>query len=203
MSIKFVIFASLLQTTRAWYLAYNAEEFSANDSIPLYTNKIFSDKTQLNFAYTELPFVCKPKAVNHKLLNLGEVLRGDRIAESDLELRVGQNVTCKILCGTDLLPLTDLRFARSLVTLDYKVEWIVDDLPAANLRHFQVGDSSKILQSYDTGFSLGSLLEKGNTVLLNNHFDLTILYSDEGKKNKFYIVGFEIKTKRFEMINPV
>lgn len=51
--------------------------------VALFVNKIFSDKAQLPFAYADLPFVCKPEGeVRRTWLNLGEVLRGDRIMSS-------------------------------------------------------------------------------------------------------------------------
>jgi len=52
-----------------------------------------SDHTQLQYAYFDLPFVCPPTGERHGgssfgsgqsvSLNLGEILRGDRIMTSD------------------------------------------------------------------------------------------------------------------------
>lgn len=61
--------------------------YHANDRVPLLVNKIVSENTQLPFAYGDLPFVCTPKdGVKRTWLNLGEVLRGDRLMSSDYEV---------------------------------------------------------------------------------------------------------------------
>lgn len=64
--------------------------YHLNDSIPLIVNKITSVKTQLPFAYGELPFVCSPYANTHKqqrsLINLGHILQGDQYMKSKFEV---------------------------------------------------------------------------------------------------------------------
>lgn len=58
------------------------------DSVPLYLNKIFSFKTQLPYAYDELSFICPTSAQRLRpWINLGQVMRGDRIVESDYKVR--------------------------------------------------------------------------------------------------------------------
>lgn len=65
--------------------------------VPMFVNKITSTKTQLPFRYYSLPF-CRPDAVAEEDLNLGEILSGDSIENSDYELYTGYNEFCKILC---------------------------------------------------------------------------------------------------------
>lgn len=61
--------------------------YHTNDRVPLLVNKIVSENTQLPFAYGDLPFVCTPKdGAKRTWLNLGEVLRGDRLMSSDYEV---------------------------------------------------------------------------------------------------------------------
>jgi transmembrane 9 superfamily protein 2/4 len=61
--------------------------FREGERVPLYVNKIFSEKSPLPYAYADLPFVCAPpKDAKKAWLNLGEVLRGDRISTSDYEV---------------------------------------------------------------------------------------------------------------------
>jgi hypothetical protein len=53
--------------------------------VELFYNKIFSERTQLPFAYADLPFSCAVDSpVTHQRhgLNLGELFRGDRIVNS-------------------------------------------------------------------------------------------------------------------------
>lgn len=103
-------------------------------------NKVYSDNTQLQFGYYDLPYVCPPAGVHHAgasilsgqtiPLNLGEVLRGDRITMSDVELVMGQDIECKSLCSRTV-SRTDLKRAKEMVKDGYVAEWIVDNLPGA------------------------------------------------------------------------
>jgi transmembrane 9 superfamily protein 2/4 len=61
--------------------------YKDNDRLPLYVNKIYSKKSPLDYSYADLPFVCSPpKDAKKAWLNLGEVLRGDRISSSNYEV---------------------------------------------------------------------------------------------------------------------
>jgi transmembrane 9 superfamily protein 2/4 len=103
-------------------------------------NKVYSDNTQLQYAYYDLPYVCPPAGVHHAgasllsgqtiPLNLGEVLRGDRITQSDIELVMGQETECNFLC-TKTVSRKDLKRAREMVKDGYVAEWIVDNLPVS------------------------------------------------------------------------
>ena len=46
------------------------------DLVPLWLNKVSSERTHLPYAYSELPGVCKPTKDQIVSLNLGEILRG-------------------------------------------------------------------------------------------------------------------------------
>lgn len=74
--------------------------FRDGDKVDLFVNKISSERTQLPYSYYDLPFVCGPNDPLHdgsdssagqrrKGLNLGEILRGDRISASDYKVRMG------------------------------------------------------------------------------------------------------------------
>ena len=63
--------------------------------------------------------------------NLGEVLRGDKIMNSDYILKMGVEESCKILCRKMLSPAESALFS-SRIDEDYRVsDMIVDNLPAA------------------------------------------------------------------------
>ncbi|KAF3924204.1 hypothetical protein ABW21_db0201915 [Orbilia brochopaga] len=81
--------------SQAFYIpGWSERSYADGESIPLMLNKITSDATELPYSYAELPFICKPKqgrgGKSGPGLNLGEVLRGDRIVESDYELSMGK-----------------------------------------------------------------------------------------------------------------
>ena len=48
-----------------------------------------------------LPF-CQPDTLETVAENLGEVLRGDKIMNSNYELKMGVEETCKVLCRKEL-----------------------------------------------------------------------------------------------------
>ena len=101
--------------------------------IPLFVNKVYSDKTQLQYAYSELPFVCPPSGRRHGAgglisgsnvaLNLGEVLRGDRIVVSDYELEMGKDDEVRYLCSHKV-DRQGLERAQELVKNNYVAEWV-------------------------------------------------------------------------------
>lgn len=171
-------------------------------------NKVYSDNTQLQYAYYDLPFVCPPTGTRHAgatflsgqsiSLNLGEVLRGDRVKISDIELAMGRNQECNFLC-TKNVTRRDLKYARDLVKDGYVTEWIVDNLPGAT--RFVTLDKTK--KYYAAGFKLGykdySPSSGNPRYYINNHLTIVIRYrkapgrsGDHGGK---VIVGFEIYTK--------
>ena len=57
-----------------------------------------------------LPF-CQPETLETVAENLGEVLRGDKIMNSNYELKMGVEETCKILCKKELTASEAKEFA--------------------------------------------------------------------------------------------
>ncbi|KAG9285716.1 hypothetical protein G9A89_002283 [Geosiphon pyriformis] len=167
--------------------------FQYDEPVDLYVNKIFSDKTQLPFAYSDLPFVCPARKGGNRWLNLGEVLRGDRIelGPEKLKLNVGVNKECLVVCAKDLNAGESMR-AKQLIKKDYRVEWIVDNLPGATA--YPTADGKQ--RQYEVGFNLGQTEDKRNdkTAYLNNHFAIKILYEKkDNDPNGYLIVGFEVE----------
>ncbi|KAG5916298.1 hypothetical protein E4U42_007724 [Claviceps africana] len=171
-------------------------------------NKIYSDNTQLQYAYYDLPFVCPPTG-QHKPgtgllsgqsipLNLGEVLRGDRIMTSDIELAMNKDKPCNFLCSKEI-SRNDLRRAKELVRDGYVAEWIVDNLPGAT--SFITVDGTK--KYYAAGFKLGYAEVSPSTgrarYYLYNHFTIVIRYRSApgraGDRSEKIIVGFEVYPK--------
>lgn len=177
--------------------------YNDDQPIPLLVNKIFSDHTQLQYAYVDLPFVCPPSGRTHGgspfgsgqsiSLNLGEVLRGDRIMTSDFELVMGKDVECQSLCTREV-SRSDVKWARQLIKENYVIEWILDNLPGAT--SFVTVDRSR--KYYASGFKLGyrdiSPATGQSRFFINNHFTIVIRWKGvpEGGKT---IVGFEVYPK--------
>ncbi|KAJ5292342.1 uncharacterized protein N7443_008295 [Penicillium atrosanguineum] len=196
----------LLFVSRTWafYIpGYSVARYNDDQPIPLLVNKIFSDHTQLQYAYFDLPFVCPPSGRSHGgspfgsgesiSLNLGEVLRGDRIMTSDFELAMGKDVECQSLCTAEV-SRKDVKWARQLIKENYVIEWIVDNLPGAT--SFVTVDRSR--KYYASGFKLGyrdiSPVTGRPRSFINNHFTIVIRWRSAPEGGKV-IVGFEVYPK--------
>lgn len=171
-------------------------------------NKVYSDNTQLQYAYYDLPFACPPTGNHHAgssllsgetiPLNLGEVLRGDRITQSDIELVMGQDQVCNFLC-TRTVSRSDLKHAKQMVKEGYVAEWIVDNLPGAT--SFVTVDKTR--KYYAAGFKIGykdiSLSGGKPRYYINNHLSLVLRHRQApgkaGEKGGRVIVGFEVYPK--------
>lgn len=76
--------------------------YKAGDPVILYVNKVGPyHNPQETYHYYQLP-VCSPQKIRHKSLSLGEVLDGDRMAESLYEIRFRENVEKRVLCHLQL-----------------------------------------------------------------------------------------------------
>ncbi|KAI1450261.1 Nonaspanin [Annulohypoxylon stygium] len=208
-SLKWLLSSSLvISQAQAFYIpGWSVKSYKENEHIPLLVNKVYSDNTQLQYAYYDLPFVCPPTGKSHGpgllsgqsiSLNLGEVLRGDRIMTSDIDLTMGQDKECSFLCNQEITR-KDLRRAKELVKEGYVVEWIVDNLPGAT--SFVTVDKSR--KYYAAGFKLGFTDYSSSTgkprYFLNNHHTVVIRYRKApgraGEKGGKVVVGFEVYTK--------
>lgn len=148
-----------------------------------------------------------PFASGHSIsLNLGEVLRGDRIMTSDYEVVMGHDVECSYL-ATQEVSRQDVKWAQQLVKDGYVAEWILDNLPGAT--SFVTVDRSR--KYYAAGFKLGYKdfdPASGNPLyFINNHVTLLVRWrrapdrsGDNGGK---VIVGFEVYTKSISNKNRI
>lgn len=196
--------ASLTPVVAGWSI----RSYKEGDRVPLLVNKAYSDNTQLQYAYYDLPFVCPPTG-QHKAaagllsgqsipLNLGEVLRGDRIVMSDLALDMGKDNACTSLCVQNLTR-SDVRRAREMVRDGYVTEWIVDNLPGAT--SFVTTD--KTSKYYAAGFKMGytdmAPAEGKPRYFLHNHHTVVIRHRKAagraGERGERVIVGFEVYPK--------
>ena len=184
---------------------WSIRSYADKEQIPLLVNKVYSDNTQLQFAYFDLPFVCPPTGQRRYggllsgqniPLNIGEVLRGDRISTSDMEISMGQNNECSYLC-TRQISRKELNRAKEMVRDGYVVEWIVDNLPGAT--SFVTVDKTR--KYYATGFKLGFTDSSSGRprYFLNNHHTIVLRYRKaagrDGERGKKVIVGFEVYSK--------
>ncbi|KAK6188271.1 hypothetical protein SNE40_004484 [Patella caerulea] len=165
-------------------------EFSTGDLVEVKAVKLTSVKTQLPYEYYSLPF-CKPaKGVVHKIENLGEVLRGDRIVNTAYEVHMKTPIACKSSCPENKQIVTD---AQSKVIIDrikhnYYVHLLVDNLPCAT--RFELLDSKEA--QYEKGYRLG--YEIANDVFIHNHLKLILKHHSEDGLT-YRVVGCEVEPK--------
>ncbi|KAF7550872.1 hypothetical protein G7046_g7887 [Stylonectria norvegica] len=199
----------ILSPVNGFYIpGWSVKSYKTGEQVPLLVNKAYSDNTQLQYAYYDLPFVCPPsghQSVGGGLLsgqsiplNLGEVLRGDRIKASDIELQMAKDKQCNLLCNKQVTR-KDLKRAKQMVRDGYVSEWIVDNLPGAT--SFVTVDKTR--KYYAAGFKLGYTEYSPTTGLphyyLNNHHTIVIRYRSAGgragERGEKLIVGFEVYPK--------
>ncbi|KAL7309614.1 hypothetical protein PS15m_010474 [Mucor circinelloides] len=165
--------------------------YRLNETVPLVVNKITSTKTQLPFAYGELPFACPSfdniRKQQRSLMNLGHILQGDRYMKSKIELILGYSSYCNQLCTVELTE-KDTALAKELISLDYRVEWLVDGLRGLSQDHSNTRHGKWLPQ-----FKMGYVDKLTGKHFLYNHFNLHLRYQTHlTDTNTKYIVGFEV-----------
>jgi transmembrane 9 superfamily protein 2/4 len=216
LTAQMLFLASWFAVSQAFYLPGVApQNFLDGEAVELKVNKLTSVKTQLPYKYYDkLPF-CIPDEVIDKVENLGEILLGDRIENSNYDLVAGDDYPCRVLCKSEPVTKEILEDISLLVTNDYQVSWIVDNLPAAMPKVLQ-SVSGETTTLYDTGFPAGFV---GNpqeqpgslegVAYINNHVNIKLLYHTnpeiyDGRR----IVGFEVDpesiahTTDFDVADP-
>ncbi|MCJ1225685.1 hypothetical protein MMC12_002334 [Toensbergia leucococca] len=203
----FIALFNAISFAQAFYIpGWSTKSYTEDEAIPLFVNKVYSDNTQLQYAYYDLPFVCPPTGKKHAgfasghsiSLNLGEVLRGDRIMTSDYDLAMGQDQECHYLCSHE----TDrkgVKRARQLIEGGYVAEWIVDNLPGAT--SFVTVDRKQ--KYYAAGYKMGykdfSPVTGKPRYFINNHLTVVLRWrkapGNVGEHGGKVIVGFEVYTK--------
>ncbi|KAH8279820.1 hypothetical protein KR054_007514 [Drosophila jambulina] len=168
-------------------------EFVQDQKIDVKAVKMTSSRTQLPYQYYSLKF-CYPKngTLIFKSENLGEVLRGDRIVNTPYEVRMNQQVNCRLLCNQKDRPLTWSKEESALVAEriqhEYFVHLLVDNLPVAT-RIVNVNNPSEV--TYEHGYRLGQV--EGDSIYINNHLKFILSYHMHSK-DKYRVVGFEVET---------
>ena len=159
----------------------------------LSVNKLTSVKTQMPFDYYSLPF-CKPVEVAVQSENVGEALSGDRNENSDYKLFMKESKGCEVLCTVQLNKEDQSSFVRAIDD-EYRVHWIVDNLPVAIQSENSVNE--KVFErGFPVGFHTG---KKGRDVVsnrhyINNHVRIIIQYNDDEEKEM--VDGVEVVTSK-------
>jgi len=173
----------------AFYLPGVApKSYKTREKVPLFVNKVTSTKTQLPYAYYDLPF-CKPKRPKAASENLGEVLEGDMIKSSLYEIEMKVPDGCKILCKKNHNKV-EMKLFRSMIDDEYRIDWIVDNLPGA-MKNEQYG---YVTRGFPIGFSIAPPLENMKPKhYLYNHVRIVLSYNEDPEQfSGSRIVGLQI-----------
>ncbi|PYH79227.1 hypothetical protein BO82DRAFT_136691 [Aspergillus uvarum CBS 121591] len=170
--------------------------YDEGQSVPLYVNHLTPGLAQqdeqlhsvFSYDYYHPAFrFCAPEGGPKDVReSLGSILFGDRIQTSPLELHMGQNETCKAICGTATFDARSAKFVNRRIEQGYNINWLVDGLPGAQINMEAVTQD----KFYSPGFALGSINDDGLPVL-NNHFEILIDYHrvGYGAQDKYRVVG--------------
>ena len=187
----------ILQTAQAaTYLPGVApRSYSPEDSLKLYVNKLTSTHTQIPYDYYSLPF-CHPR-IKQVSENIGEKLAGDKIENSLYKLSVLKNQPCKIVCRKKVTKIGAKRFARAIDD-DYRVHWIVDNLPASTLLTNKVDPTRPYhVRGFPVGFRQED--ESGKTQhFLFNHVKIVVsvhraVERSTEEDERVRVVGFRVE----------
>ncbi|KAG8788117.1 hypothetical protein FRC15_006081 [Serendipita sp. 397] len=140
-------------------------------------------RSLLNYDYYDERFdFCKPESgVRSMRSSLGAILFGDRIFNGPIKVKMNVNETCKAICGVTVEP-QNAKFIDERIREDYSINWLVDGLPAGEVKE----DTNTGEVFYDLGFDLGN--KDGS---LNNHYEIVIKY--HVRPNGFFrVVGVTV-----------
>lgn len=198
----------LVTGSLAFYLPGVApRDYDPGEPVELKVNKLTSVHTQLPYKYYYLPF-CKPDQIIDKVENLGEILRGDRIENSLYQIHAKvDDQPCKVLCDKEYNKKQIASFA-DFVEKEYRVHWIVDNLPAAVPRSLQDPSTGKTTTIYESGYPLGFTEEiedksakggKRKLAFINNHVNIKLFYHTNPEAYQgLRIVGFEVEPESIQ-----
>lgn len=148
------------------------------------------------YDYYALPY-CKPSKPGLQSENLGEVLAGDRIENSVYKLEVKAPKSCEVACAVRLGKTEKDAFVRAIDD-DYRVHWIVDNLPVGMEERNEFGETT-FHRGFPVGFHTGNKV-KTYKHYINNHIRIIIKYHDDvgqenvnGEESTTKIVGFRVE----------
>lgn len=178
----------------AFYLPGTAPiNFEENAPVDLKVNKL-SSVHDLAFDYYDkkLPF-CKPATIDSDYTeNLGEVLSGETIHNSNYVLSMKHDDYCMVLDCPDAdnaeksYSAEEMAKFAKLATSAYRAHWILDNLPGAE--PVTDKDGKEMLEN---GFYVGGVDTATQRPYINNHVRLTVKYHTDPSYANFYrIVRF-------------
>lgn len=107
------------------------------------------------------------------------VLLGDRIVNTPYDVRMGDNINCKLLCHSKSQPMNwDTQQSRKVaerIEHEYFVHLLVDNLPVAT----RIVNPDTMEVQFEHGYRLG-MVSKGEPYI-NNHLKFVLFYHMHSK----------------------
>jgi transmembrane 9 superfamily protein 2/4 len=192
-----VVVVALAFSSQAFYLPGAApHDYHGGEEVELFVNALTPMlsgtanaklKSLINYDYYPKFRFCEPKDGPRKQPeSLGSILFGDRIFNSPYDIKIFEDHgVCKTLCLVEDVTPEDAKFINDRIREDYALNWLIDGLPAAEMKNdTKTGDLF-----FDMGFNLGN--NEGpyeNLPALNNHYDIVLRYH-KPSPDTYRIVG--------------
>lgn len=189
-----IVLASQYVADAVYYLpGVSPHSFAQYEQVKLFVSKLTSVRTQIPYDYYSLPY-CKPSRKGLQSENIGEVISGDRIENSVYKLEMQVPKACEVACYAKLKRSDRDAFVRA-IDGDYRVHWIVDNLPVGM---FDTTEHKETV--FARGFPVGFRTPNGANYkhYLYNHIRIVIQYHDdvdeliEGQTSMSKVVGFRV-----------
>lgn len=195
------LFSSPQPSTAALLPGLSANDFTRDEPLNIFANKMVSNENRIPYDYFTLPF-CSPSAERKQALKssrdqghlgIGQILQGERSRLAPFDVRVLQDVHCAQVCNASF-SLSDVNLLVSRIIKNYRVRLTLDELPVV----------VRWNKTYTLGYPLGDNTASKGEVHVINHLSFTIMYHipDEyeslatatykRQENVYRIVGFEV-----------
>ncbi|VDO11164.1 unnamed protein product [Rodentolepis nana] len=184
MKVSIVLLSILFRLSFCFYVpGLSPVEYDIGDEISVKAVKVWSSDTQLPIDFYKYLSFCDLKGKHsYENLNIGEVLRGDRLVGAPFKINMLKSVKCLSACKTIQLDAEKVNELIRLIANDYMVNLDVDDLPVAVER--SIGGHSHL----EIGYKVGAISD--NEIYLNNHLKFSIKY--HGLNNRYRVVGVTV-----------
>ncbi|CAO2835335.1 unnamed protein product [Amaranthus hypochondriacus] len=128
-SIHFIIFFTAIFISSPVFANESDHKYEAGEQVTLWVNKVGPyNNPQETYNYYSLPF-CRPSGNSgHRWGGLGEVLGGNELIDSQIDLKFGKNIDKTTICKLELDP-TKVKQFKDAIENSYWFEFFIDDLP--------------------------------------------------------------------------
>ncbi|KAL9229061.1 hypothetical protein vseg_004577 [Gypsophila vaccaria] len=146
-SLLAVILSLLLLLSPPSFASESDHKYEAEEQVTLWVNKVGPyNNPQETYNYFSLPF-CHPQGhVAHRWGGLGEVLGGNELIDSQLDIKFKKNVEKTSMCELEL-DASKARQFKDAIENSYWFELFIDDLPlwgfVGDLRSDKNGENAK------------------------------------------------------------